>query len=210
MIATAVLRSGGIYGPEHLWAIKRILGEHLPGVPFRYLSDVCPGPWRVPLLHNWPGWWAKLELCRPDITGPVLFLDLDTVVLGDLAPLTEDTSTSIACRDFFRGAKDRHALQSSLMLLTEEDRALVWEAWHDRGPAWWMSNATSDQIVIESALRGRVRFWQDTHPGMVVGYKTDLAHGKRLVPDDARVVIFHGTPRPWDSGHEWAVRPWAA
>ena len=45
--------------------------------------------WRViPLLHNLPGWWSKLELFRPGLfDGAVLYLDLDTLILKDISVL---------------------------------------------------------------------------------------------------------------------------
>jgi hypothetical protein len=42
----------------------------------------------IPLKHNWPGYWSKIELFRPGIfTGRVLFLDLDVLVLDDLTTI---------------------------------------------------------------------------------------------------------------------------
>jgi hypothetical protein len=199
-----VLRLGGEYGPEHVYAIRRMLNRHLPGHEFICLSDcVALNGTQRPLKHDWPGWWAKMELCRPEIEGPLLFLDLDTVVVGDLSPLVADTSRSIVLRDFYRGKRKRNAVQSALMLLTEEDRAAVWERW-SRDPEGWMRRKRSDQDVYEAVLKDRALFWQDTHPGAVVGYKTDLARGRKPVPEGARVVCFHGRPRPWDCGKAWA------
>ena len=202
-----VLRSGGEYGPQHVYGMRRMLNEHLPEHTFTCLSDVAAlnGVQR-PLRHDWPGWWAKMELCRPDITGPLLFLDLDMVVVGDLAPLVADTSRSIVLRDLYRGRRNRKAVQSCLMLLTEADRAAVWAAW-SKDREGWMRRKRSDQDVYEAVLKDRAAFWQDTHPGAVVGYKTDLARGRKPVPEGARIVAFHGRPRPWNSGKAWAVEP---
>ena len=36
----------------------------------------------IPLEHNWPGWFSKLELFK--IKGPVLYVDLDTIILNNL------------------------------------------------------------------------------------------------------------------------------
>jgi hypothetical protein len=59
---------------------------------FAVLSDVdVAGVRRIPLEHNLPGWWAKMELFRPDLPIPegarCLYLDLDCVVIGDLTSL---------------------------------------------------------------------------------------------------------------------------
>jgi hypothetical protein len=220
MIVATVLRSGGDFAVGHVYALRRMLGAHMS---LRYRSPLTepePDTWTFMCLtdsdlpawtgarslrHDLPGWWAKMELCRPDITGPVLYLDLDTVVVGDVAPLVSDRSHSIVLRDLYRGRRDPQAVQSALMLLTEEDRAAVWGAW-SADPKRWMRKR-SDQDVYEAVLRDRVRFFQDTHPGMVVGFKSGLGRGKREPGPDARVVVFHGRPRPWASGTEWAEEP---
>ena len=84
-----VLKSGGDFTPEHVYALKNALNEHLPEHRFYCFTDVdCMPVWMIPLIHDLPGWWSKMELCRPDeIPGTVLYIDLDTVILGDLSPL---------------------------------------------------------------------------------------------------------------------------
>lgn len=210
MRVATVLRSGGDFGPQHVYGIRRMLNEHLPEHEFACLSD-CPSlnGYHRPLKYDWPGWWAKMELCRPDITGPLLYLDLDMVITGDISPLVTDTSRSICLRDLYRGSRKRNAIQSTLMLLTEEDRALVWDAFMT-DPKRWMGRR-SDQDVYEAVLRNRVAYFQDTHPGMVVGYKSEVR--KRNLskpPEDARIVVFHGNPRPWSKmAPDWARRAFA-
>lgn len=218
-----VLRSGGDFSIEHVWRLKRQLTTHTPG----YRSAVSPdegGTWsfnaltdvqndRVgaqPLVHSWPGWWAKLELFRPDIEPgrTLLFMDLDTTIVGDVSPLWADTSRSNVTRDFFRGRYPgrKHVVQTTLMLLTAEDRAAVWAEWQDRGPESVMPRYRSDQEFIEPILAMRdVDRFQDTHLGMVVGYKSEIRRpGLSEPPDGARVVCFHGNPRPWETDHDWA------
>ncbi len=198
-----VLRTGGEFHVGHVEALARMVHKHMDGATLWCLSDDPAAPNRIPLEYDWPGWWAKLELCRPDIGGPLLFIDLDAVIVGGLAPLVADASRSIVVRDFYRAKKDPQAVQSCFMLLTEADRAAVWRVW-SRGAERWMKRAKNDQYVFQEALADRVAFWQDTYPGKVVGYKTDI-RGKRETPHpDTSVVCFHGRPRPWDSGEAWA------
>lgn len=40
--------------------------------------------------NSWPGWWSKIELFRPGLFpegAKVLYLDLDTLIVGGLAPM---------------------------------------------------------------------------------------------------------------------------
>jgi len=84
-----VLRSGGIYTPEWVRKLSRAVGFHASR-PHRFvcLSDVDVPCERIELSSDLPGWYAKLELFRPGLfDGPVVYLDLDTLVIGDLTPL---------------------------------------------------------------------------------------------------------------------------
>ncbi len=45
---------------------------------------------RISLKHNWPGWWSKVELHRPDLPkGRTLYLDLDTHIVDNLQPILD-------------------------------------------------------------------------------------------------------------------------
>jgi len=206
-----VLKTGGDYGPEHVYWLKRQVNEHLPGHDFWCLTDAVSVPYRVPLQHDLPGWWSKMEVCRPDITGTVFYLDLDTVILRDLEPLVRDQSQSIVLRDVLRGLRNPQAVQSSVMLLTERHRALVWDWWVWNDPQRIMQECAhgGDQLVYERVLKTVCSFWQDTHPGMVQSYKVDLDGRDQHATPDASLVVFHGTPRPWDVDHAWVPKLYA-
>lgn len=208
MSVACVLRSGGDFTPAHVRALYDGVRAHWPEdgpfLDFLCLTDTPIGRYGIreaPLVGRWPGWWSKMEICRPDVEGPLLYLDLDTVVVGDPTPLMADASRSVVLRDLFRGRRRRKALQSAFMLLTDADRARVWETWVDE-PKRWM-RLRGDQMLFERVLADRVAYVQDTHPGHVVGYKSDLARGTKAPPKNARIVIFHGRPRPWETDHAW-------
>jgi hypothetical protein len=48
------------------------VARYLPGIRFVCLADTPVTCERWPLLDDWPGWWAKMELFRPDIEGAAL------------------------------------------------------------------------------------------------------------------------------------------
>lgn len=196
-----VLRSGKEYGPAHVAWLKRQIATHDPAINLVCLSNVAVPCERIPLVYDWPGWWAKFEICRPHIRGDLLYLDLDTVTCGSLQPLLSIGRTT-GLRDFNRKGE---SFQSSVMYLTEADRAAIWDAWL-RKPNSWIEQAGSrgDQWVLEQIIGRTSLRWQDVLPGHFVSYKNDIVkEGRTDPPPSARVVVFHGQPRPWDVSASW-------
>jgi len=196
MRVICVLRSGGEYRPEHVIRLRDQVAVWLDA-PFACLSDLRFAASRVevlPLRHGWPGWWAKMELFRPDIAGDLLYFDLDMSIVGDLTEMAQIGRLAIM-RDVYRPT----GLQSSVMYLPEAARAPVWDDWI-RQPAGWMQRhrRIGDQGFLERHWLQSAARWQDALPGQVVSYKADVL-GAGL-PEAARVVAFHGKPRPWDVG----------
>lgn len=195
-----VLRSGGEYTADHVaWLQRQVLAVE-PETQFICLSDEHVPCTRVPLTFGYPGWWSKLELCRPDIEGDVLFFDLDTVIVGKIDKLLKVGHTTFL-RDFYRHGD---ALQSSVMYLTERDRRWAWERWQ-HGPSSWMRELghRGDQAFFEEVLRDCHR-WQDVLPGKLISFKVDIRASQRVAPPaGTSVVVFHGKPRPWNVNAHW-------
>lgn len=191
-----VLRSGKEYGPRHVqW-----LARQVPGLVCITLDDV---PW-VPTIrprHDWPGWWSKLNLFDPElIPGDLLYLDLDTVVLGDLAPLERVGSTTMLS-DFYHPQRPA----SGLMYIAQGDKAAVWSAWL-KDPEAHMRRCVTTQCWGDQGFLAGVltpKRWQQILPGAVVSYKV---HCRQSVPPDAVVVCFHGQPRPWSVNEPWVPK----
>jgi len=146
------------------------------------------------MLHMWPGWFSKIEMFRQ--TGPCLYLDLDSVIVGPLAPLLKIASTRpfTVLRDFNHPARE---VQSSVMawngnmgrLYTRFRCHPQHHMAENAETRWW-----GDQGFVERYADGW-DFWQDMLPGALVSYKKQCRDG---VPEGARVVVFHGKPRPWE------------
>jgi hypothetical protein len=198
-----VLRSGADYRPEHVSALRDQVARWLPGAPFVCLSDVPVDCERIPLRYDLPGWWSKVELCRPDLAGDLLFFDLDTRIVG---PLDEIASVEglVMRSDFYRPTR----LASGMMRLTEAARRKAWAVWTRTPPQAHMARhgRLGDGSFFASAWSGQtVKRWQKILPGQVISYKVHvrrpvrrhLERGTGSVPEGARVVCFHGEPRPW-------------
>jgi hypothetical protein len=196
LIVACVLRSGGIYTPEWVQRLQNGVGRHLTGHRFICLSDVPVPCERIPLVTDWPSWWAKIEMFR--LKGPVLYLDLDSVIVGDLAPLFREELTGPA--DFNCPGQ----LQGSV-LSWGGDCTAIWDRFR-ADPDWrkWdalgIANGGLDQGFIASTIKPR--FYE---PGLVVSYKK---HCRGSPPDGARVVQFHGIPKMTDVSAPWVAENW--
>lgn len=198
-----VLRTGGDFKPEHVGALARQIEQHLPGADIACLSDVDVPCQRIPLQHDWPGWFAKMELFRPDIDGTILYMDLDTVIVGDLSEIASVARLTMLS-DFYKPKRPA----SGVMLLPEQYRAEVWRQWTiNPARSMAMCGTLGDQLFIGKMCPHAQR-WQDVVPGQIVSYKAHVRaktghrfdKGNGNVPSNARIICFHGKPRPWDVG----------
>jgi len=80
-----------IYSTEWITKLQNMVSRNLT-VPHRFvcLSNVEVPCERIPLIHDWKGFWSKVELFRPGLfEDRVLYLDLDLVITSALIPFVE-------------------------------------------------------------------------------------------------------------------------
>ena len=161
----------------------------------------------IKLKHNWPGWWSKLELFA--LEGPLLYFDLDTVIIDNINKLAESIfnlrSNFIILRDFYKP----ETMNSSIMGWRYNarfvyDGFLEYLTVHNfikRGDLISLPDYRGDQDFIFAAIENKQNsgpgFWwqgiQDEFPG-IRSYKIDVRY--RQVPAGTNVICFHGKPRP--------------
>lgn len=199
MITVAcVLKTGGIYTREWVHALKSGLDEHLSGYRLACLSDdsAIPAEWAIPLIHGWPGWWSKIELFRPGLfSGRVLYVDLDTLPVGDLSEIAAYDSPFAMLSDFYHP----ESAESGVMAWDGDECAHLYEAFlhegagRERRDGAWIANR-SDPVRL-----------QDTFPGQIVSLKV---HARRGCPEGSRLVAAHGRPKFDSAESGWAHEIW--
>ena len=208
-----VLRSGGDYDVSDVqWLVNQ-----LPvGYEVLCFTDCqharVPGVTFIPFIHRWydcRGWWAKLELFRPDVEDDLFYIDLDTVITGDICPILESLSPDFTMlRDFFHP----QYLMSSVMWIPNKDKEQIWSVFFTDRAGWINRCVTTecwgDQGFIRKVMGDRTPVFNDIYPGWFKSYKADIvkpgtryatsrySRGNGSLPEDCRVVIFHGNPRP--------------
>lgn len=133
------------------------------------------------------GWWSKIEMFRPGrFKGRCLFFDLDTVIVGSLDEITAYDGEFAMVSDWFHPD-----LKTSSVMAWDADKAgSIYELWERAGRPQF--HLRGDGGFIESVMPG-ADCLQDKFPGQLVSFKASCGNG---IPDGARVVAFHGLPRP--------------
>jgi hypothetical protein len=122
-----VLRQGGKVGYDATWVekLKNSVARNLT-VEHRFicLSDVDVPCERIPLISTSGGFWSKLELFRANIfNGPVLYIDLDTVVCAGL----DDIVNKIKDQQFVMLLETDKNVVSSAVMWWQGDHSYLWD-----------------------------------------------------------------------------------
>lgn len=206
-----VLKSGGIYGPEWVEKLQHAVMAHLSRRHrFICLSDLEIPCERFRLLHDWPGWWSKIELFAPGVfSGPRLYIDLDTIITAPLDDMIPATGFHMV-QDYVHG-RGRH---NSTCMYLDRDYPEVYETFR-ADPEGHMrrydkerpKGRVGDQAFIEdvfSATGTPIRTWP---MGKVVSFKK---HARKGPPEGAVMVAAHGKPKPHDPRAGWLHEAWSA
>lgn len=175
LTVACVLSPGPTYNRSHVDRLEAMVAQHM-SQPYRFVCvDDSP----------FPGWWAKVSLFQPGrFSGRVLYLDLDVTVVGTLDDLADYPYPFAAIRDY------QYPLQINSSLMAW-DAGVADCVYNDFTPEV-MDRLHGDQNFIHEKVNA-VTFPKRWCPS----YKAHiLPTGK--VPEDARVIVHHGSPRPWE------------
>jgi hypothetical protein len=211
-----MVRTGTKYGPEYVERLAAGVNRHLRLTGCRLLTDQperFTGVHRVDVSdYGLGGWWAKMLLFRPDIRGPgpSLYLDLDTIALGDLSPLEAITHRFSVCGSFARefGNPNWPCCYGSCVM-TFGDGHWGGEIWDQfcRNRRWLMGLPHGDQQAIEALLPGVDRLQELLPSGFFMNYRELPAHPAGPRPD-ASLLIFGGANKPHTARERWVLDAW--
>ena len=190
---------------DHKWVnrLYRAVQRHLT-LPHRFVCMTDDSSaiqcYTKKLPADVQGWWAKIALFRKGVfDGPVLYLDLDTVITDSLDFVGEYKGDFAILRDFYRD--DGYG---SGVMLWNKPVPHVWENWVAQ---FRPQHALGDQGWMEEQIQNADRL-QDVFPGKFVSYKVDCA-ARDALPEGAAVVCMHGEPKnhQFPEAH-WVSRAW--
>ena len=216
--------------PSHVHILKNMVERHLH-VPHRFL---CLTDAQLTGIETYPIDWSKhvpstrfnkLMLYRPgmeDILGErFLYLDLDTVIVGDITPLVDRDEDIV----FWRNPKFDHiTLNTSIVLHRTGTRPYLWTeftedilqkqitedgsklppiqtgeklVWSGSSDQRWVRNRIADQYRADYHWPGAYEYITTSEALWVKG---DGIYGlgglKSGLPDDARIVFTPGNREP--------------
>jgi len=231
MINIVCLQWGTKYGPVYtnrlFWGVS-----HNINVPFKFHcftdneehlhKDIITHP--LPYKDQLEVYWNKLYLFSDDIniTGRIFYLDVDTIITGNIDELVSHPDDFVGI-DVFASNKRAAGTRigSGLMMWTAGQYGHVWDSFiQDPISAMKSIHPHGDQMWIEQKVGPR-KYWQDLFPSQVEW----IPHCTRGLPPNARVVCFqdmwkiHDCTKPGLAGKwpynnfvvdpvEWVPRYW--
>ena len=204
-----VLKSGGNYDAEWVRKLRDGCERYLPKHKFKCLSDVEVPCERIPLEHDWKGWWSKIEMFKEGvITDQTLYLDLDTVIVNkveiirngvDFAMLQSFWTPDMVGSGvmYFSGENVPNHVYTKF---AKQPKAYI--AHHERNAS---GTYVGDQAFVWDAMNHEVERINDYLPGI----KSYKMHCQRRLPQNASIVCFHGKPAITEVDHEWVRENWS-
>lgn len=211
---------------SHVDTLRRMVRRHLP-LPHRFICITDDGSGikekDVEVFELWddfanipnpsgrknPSCYRRLRLFAPDVARWIgerfVVMDLDVVITGDLGPL-------FARRDDFiiwKSTTPGNFYNGSLWMMDAGARPHVWTHFD---PLWSPRETKaarlygSDQAWIAYALGGAESTWSAADG--VYSMRNQIAASGGQLPENARLVFFHGRGDPWSS--EMQRYPWVA
>lgn len=202
-IAT-VFRTGGSYNESHVYHIYKSCKKNIK-IPFDFYcltdmnSNFSNAPIKkIPLVHNWPGYWSKIELFRPNVfqhNQEVLYLDLDTLITNDITDIASIRSKFFGMRDF----NTLNLLSSAIMKFNPKDFTYIYDTFKS-DPNRWMKCKGGDQEAIHKILRIIPDYIQDVFPRRMAEFLNHCWNPKDknnpvTIEEHHSVVCFHGSPK---------------
>lgn len=199
-----VLRSGGVYNAKYVNALANAVKRHV-SVKHKFvcLTDNAEGfnsnvDKIISLKHNFPKWWSKIELFRDDlfVNEQIFFIDLDTVIINNIDNIVQYSGDFCGLRDFYHLV----TLGSGLMSWKQEKMTHVYHRFLEKSTYIMNNSPGGDQQFIDS-VKPSIDFFQDKYHNQVVSFKKHCVAGNSKIvniPKAAKIVCFHGVPKPHD------------
>ena len=227
------LKWGDKYGPEYVNRLYSGVNRNC-SIPFKFICftdndhGLNTNIQTIPIdssslpvnQRGFQGWWFKLHLFENNngLNGRVVYIDLDTVITGNIDHILQNTQGFVTLRDFYRGyppnQPPRDEVGSGLLAWDHNEHDYFYSEFMPSAEKLMPRYPGGDQMWIQDRQQERT-YWQDHFPNQIVSFKAHcVPHRSRAkvsskLPHDARIVCFHGPPRPHEvAHHDWMKQHW--
>jgi hypothetical protein len=214
-----------IHGTAYSWTyverLYNMLSRHItPGIKLHVYTEAdrpVPEPMIKHELTTWPipspkkSWWYKMQLFNPaHHSGPLLYFDLDTVIVGNIDWIWQQPTTYFwAIRDFkYLWRPNYTGINSSVMWWNTQHYQNMWDTFAQQDLATTMRKYPGDQDYISEIIpQNQRRFfdtnrvqswrWQCLDGGYNFRKRRHQAPGTGTqIIDSTSIMVFHGNPKP--------------
>jgi hypothetical protein len=213
------------YGPETVNVLRAMVARHYQR-PHRFLcvtDDPAGIDADVEIVPAWndfatvesphgkrnPSCYRRLRMFHPEIADVFgerfVSLDLDAVLVNDVSPLWDRPDDFVAWGD--TNPQPKSYYNGSMILMRAGSRSQLWTQFDPhQTPAKTLEAGCwgSDQGWLSYCLGPGEAKW--SRADGVYSFRNDLNHGRVALPNDARIVLFHGRLDPWSP--ECQHLPW--
>jgi hypothetical protein len=213
-VIVACVRSGTLYPFEYVIKLRNMLRRHLT-VPYQMIC-LTDQPDRVADIGfvdvkevGLVGWWCKFLIFEPAWRGrsQIIYFDLDTVVMGDVAQLASvpDEFAILESPVRVRGNYSYPCkYNSSVMVIGPGRCAHVWERFDKkRSQLMLKHDRYGDQAAIEEIYPDAAILNKLMPRGFFLNYR-DLSG----MPPKCAVINFGGSFKPHNCPIAWVQREW--
>jgi hypothetical protein len=220
MVNVICMKWGTVYGPEYVNRLASMVRRQLAR-PHRFVcftddaTGVAPGIETRPLppvrREGTAGrFWNKLGIFSnplADLTGPVLWLDLDVVIVDRIDCFFEVPGEFCIIREFENRA-GRGGGNSSVCRFTAGAHAYILEEFY-RDPAGIDARYAGDQDLVSATVKPLTFWpaeWCRSFKKHCLPPFPRCYFQRPFIPPGARIIIFHGHPNPPDAIRGCRVR----
>lgn len=223
------VRFGNKYGPEYVERLRNMVARHTT-IPYEFacLTDDPTPIDGVRIIHQRNSgyvkpWWHKVHMFDPhlDITGRILYLDLDIVICNNIDKLVANVGSSfMGIQDFNRKFHPSwRMLNSSAMSWQHRSQSDIWEKFVANPNL--AQRLMGDQDWTWACAKDRIKFWPQE---WIQSYKWEIRNRDELVDRTGRrgfktisnvtpspnccIAVFHGDPNPCDVQDPFVVDNW--
>lgn len=232
-IDCACVIHGNMYSWDYVDRLYSMLSRHISkGIRLHVYTEATrevPQPYIKHELDDWKisgpkkSWWYKMQIFNSKYhAGPLLYFDLDTVIIGNLDWLVNlPLNYFWTVRDFkYLWKPSNYTVNSSIMWFNTKQFRFIWEDFSNKKLEKITASYRGDQDYITDAIPAaqrrffeidRVKSWR--WQCLDGGY--NFAQKRHLLPNTGTtvnqptsVLIFHGKPKPNEINDPVVVQHW--